>query len=53
MSRLKVDTERWTVKDNAYFASLDSVKMVLANKQRELNNLVTDNDTYVGPKSSP
>lgn len=43
MIRLSVDTERWTVKDNAYFAALDAVKMVMANKQREINNLATDN----------
>lgn len=34
MSRLRVDTERWTVKENSFFASLDAVKMVMVNKQR-------------------
>lgn len=52
MARLKVDTERWTVKENAYFAMLDAVKMVIGNKEREINNLVTEDTTYKGPKSA-
>ena len=53
MARLDVATERWTVKENTYFAMLDAVRIVLANKQREINNRINDeNSNYTGPKTA-
>lgn len=44
---------RWTNKDNMYLATMDSVKNVIAKKNKHILDEASRNQKYKGPTSAP
>ena len=51
MKTLQVLGDSWTSKDNTYLAAMDSIKNVIAKKNKDILDQINRNTNYNGPKS--
>lgn len=52
MKDLKIYGDRWTTSDNVYLAVMDSVKNVIAKKNKDIMEKIAHDSNYNGPKSA-
>lgn len=44
---------RWTRRENLYLAAMDSIKNVIAKKNKAIEAEIDRNPNYKGPKTAP
>lgn len=52
MKDLEVVGDSWTSKDNTYLAAMDSIKNLMAKKNRQIADQINRDSNYKGPKSA-